>query len=181
MCTLWATGWQGVMTMFTLGVPLDVWVGVGEGWGGLMVNLVIALAAFEEHLSPNTTSCQKVAKVWLWLLVLVLGWLWYVSTLSSCGQVGAHLLFCFTISNTVWTNGNYSLWIELHKMAWYELMKSRVNHAWCFWSQWQAEQNLGPLEFADVRRWCWSSSSFSSRSTSPGCKNFTTLLRSTTR
>ena len=50
--------------MFTLEVALDVWVGVG-GKGWLMVNLVIALAAFEVHLSPNTTSCQKVAKVWL--------------------------------------------------------------------------------------------------------------------
>ena len=51
------------MTMFTLGVALDVWVGVGGKWG-LMVNLVIALTSFEVHLSPNTTRCQKVAKVW---------------------------------------------------------------------------------------------------------------------
>ena len=73
--------------MFTLGVALDVWVGVG-GKGGLMVNLVTALAAFEVHLSPTTTSCQKVAKVWSRLLVLVLGWLRYVSTLRSCRQFG---------------------------------------------------------------------------------------------
>ena len=50
--------------MFTPGVALDVWVGVG-GKGGLMVNLVIA--SFEVHLSPNTTRCQKLASVVLTL------------------------------------------------------------------------------------------------------------------
>ena len=85
-------------------------------------------------------------------------------------------------------------------MAWCEMMKSRVNHAWFVPLKWglepmgsrplefagkQADQNLArghlSLLAADVKRCCWFSSSSWSGSGSPACRKFTTLLRSITR